>query len=283
MPYRLLSTLAPLLALLLAAAPLRADEKPGMDTVVATVNGAEITLGHMLLVRADLPAQYQQLPDDVLFRGILDQLVSQTLLDQSIEGAPPRRVQLALDNKRRSLMAAEAIKALVDEGVTEAVIQQEYEKRFSGDLGREYRAAHILVKTEDEARQLIKMLEDGADFATLAKDKSTGPSGPSGGELGWFGEGQMVPEFETAVKALDVGQVSGPVQTQFGWHVIKLEETRLKKAPPLDEVRADIERDLQEKLVEDRIEALRKQAVIDRSPETAFDPAILKDTSLLEN
>jgi peptidyl-prolyl cis-trans isomerase C len=116
----------------------------------------------------------------------------------------------------------------------------------------------------------------------LAKEYSTGPSGPSGGDLGWFGTGRMVPEFENAVVALDVDEVSDPVKTDFGWHVIKLFETRSAEIPAFDGVRREIEGDLQEQLVEDHIKALKVQAEIDRSAESSFDPAILKDITLLE-
>lgn len=268
--------------LCLSGAPVLAEDAPSADTVVATVNGTPITLGHMIMVRKDLPAQYQKLPDDLLFKGILDQLISQTLLEQSRTGEMPRTVRLAVENERRSLMAAQAIDAVVKSEMTEEMVQQAYQADYAKSPGKEYHAAHILVKTEDEASALIDELKSGADFAALAKEKSTGPSGANGGDLGWFGKGRMVPEFEAAVTALEPGQISDPVQTQFGWHVIQLMETRIPDAPPLEQVRADIESKIQTKLIEQRIEELRTAGSVDRSGEEGLDPALLKDTTLLE-
>ncbi|WP_306004848.1 foldase protein PrsA [Aquicoccus porphyridii] len=285
MSKRLSFLAAPLFALAVTgAAPLMADDAPTADTVIATVNGTEITLGHMILMRNNLPQQYAQLPDDVLFQGVLDQLVHQTILMQSYDDAMPDRVKTALENEERSLMAAEAIQATLDSALSDDVLRAAYEEQYADATpGTEYNAAHILVETEDEARAILSELEDGADFATLAREKSTGPSGPDGGNLGWFGEGMMVPSFEEAVLALDVGELSAPIETQFGWHVIKLNETRVKDAPAFEDVRGEIESGLQSEVIEARIGELTEKATIDRSGETGIDPAILKDTSLLEN
>ncbi|KAA0912286.1 peptidylprolyl isomerase [Aquicoccus porphyridii] len=285
MSKRLSFLAAPLFALAVTgAAPLMADDAPTADTVIATVNGTEITLGHMILMRNNLPQQYAQLPDDVLFQGVLDQLVHQTILMQSYDDAMPDRVKTALENEERSLMAAEAIQATLDSALSDDVLRAAYEEQYADATpGTEYNAAHILVETEDEARAILSELEGGADFATLAREKSTGPSGPDGGNLGWFGEGMMVPSFEEAVMALDVGDLSAPIETQFGWHVIKLNETRVKDAPAFEDVRGEIESGLQSEVIEARIGELTEKATIDRSGETGIDPAILKDTSLLEN
>lgn len=285
MSKRLSFLAAPLFALAVTGtAPLMADDTPAADTVIATVNGTEITLGHMILMRNNLPQQYSQLPDDVLFQGVLDQLVHQTVLMQSFDGATPDRVKAALENEERSLMASEAIQAALDEALSEEVLRAAYETQYADATpGTEYNAAHILVETEDEARAILSELEGGADFATLAREKSTGPSGPNGGDLGWFGEGMMVPSFEEAVLALDVGGLSAPIQTQFGWHVIRLNETRPMDAPAFEDVRAEIANELQAEVIQARITELTEQASIDRSGESDIDPAILKDLSLLEN
>lgn len=286
MSNRLSFIAAPFLALAVAgAAPLMADDAAtAADTVVATVNGTEITLGHMILMRSSLPQQYSQLPDDVLFEGVLDQLVNQTVLMQSYEGAMPDRVRTALENEERSLLAAEAIQATVDSALSEEVLRAVYEEQYAGATpGKEYNAAHILVETEEAARAILSELEGGADFAALAGERSTGPSGPNGGNLGWFEEGMMVSPFEEAVMALDAGELSAPVQTQFGWHVIKLNETRLRDVPSFEDVRSEIESGLQAQVIQTRIGELTESATIDRSGENDIDPAILKDTSLLEN
>jgi len=206
------------------------------DTVVATVNGTEITLGQLIVSRAQLPQQYLQLPDDVLYDGLLDQLIQQQLLADTVESTP-RHVALALVLEERSLLAGQAIEDVSLEAVTDEAIAAIYESRFgAAEPEPEFDASHILVETEEEAIAIIARLESGADFATTAQEVSTGPSGPSGGALGWFGMGMMVPEFEAAVVDMEIGAISAPVQTQFGWHVIKLNDTREKPAPDIDTV-----------------------------------------------
>jgi peptidyl-prolyl cis-trans isomerase C len=199
------------------------------DTVVATVNGTEITLGHMIMVRAGLPEQYLSLPDDVLWDGILDQLVQQSVLAQTGTEERSKRLALALDNEERALRAAEAVEGIVESATSDSAVQEAYEAAYADGGGVEFNAAHILVETEEAAAALVEQARGGADFATLARENSTGPSGPNGGDLGWFGPGMMVAPFEEAVLALEVGAVSDPVQTQFGWHVIKLNETRTRR------------------------------------------------------
>ena len=121
---------------------------------------------------------------------------------------------------------------------------------------------------------------DGADFAELAKENSTGPSGPGGGSLGWFGKGAMVPAFEEAVIGLEDGGVSEPVQTQFGWHVVKRNESRVKDAPELNTVRDELERELRAKAIEDEIERLTSGADVTRV-QIQIDPATIRNMGLL--
>jgi len=148
-------------------------------------------------------------------------------------------------------------------------------------LGKEYNAAHILVETQDEATALVEQLSNGADFAELAKEKSTGPSGPNGGDLGWFGTGAMVAPFEEAVVALSVGEVSQPVETQFGWHVILLKQDRIASAPSLDEVRADLSQRLQREAVDSYVADLLEGADITPADLSAIDPSIISNYELL--
>jgi peptidyl-prolyl cis-trans isomerase C len=148
------------------------------------------------------------------------------------------------------------------------------------DPVEEFNASHILVETEEEAQALIDALAEGADFAELAAESSIGPSGPNGGQLGWFTAGMMVPEFETAVFELEAGEVSVPVQTQFGWHVILLNEVREQALPTLDEVRAELIEGLRRARVDDRIAELMSGAAIER-PELDIDPAVIANTDLL--
>ncbi len=267
------------------ALPASAQDTPVADpsVVVATVGNTEITVGHMIVAWAGLPEQYQGLPDDVLFQGILDQLIQQTALQQKFDGDLPARVELQLENERRSLTAGEAINGIMEAPVDEADVQATYDKDFgNAETNPEYNASHILVATEEEAIAIQKDLGDGADFATVAGEKSTGPSGPNGGKLGWFGLGDMVPEFEAVVVEMEIGAVSAPVQTQFGWHLITLNETRTQEAPQLEDVREEIELQIRQIRAQEQIEAVTGAAEIDRTGSEGLNPSIIKQVTVLE-
>ncbi|MYF88028.1 MAG: peptidylprolyl isomerase [Boseongicola sp. SB0676_bin_33] len=275
-----LATLATVTALALSTSAL-GDEHVRADTVVATVNGAEITLGHMILLKQRLPEQYRQLPGDVLFDGILDQLVQHALLGGVVETLP-LSARLTLENEERALRANEEVQRVASAAVTVEALQEAYDQAYgSAEPETEYNASHILVTTEEEALALAADLDGGADFATLAKERSTGPSGPVGGELGWFARGAMVPAFDAAVAALDVGAISDPVQTQFGWHVIKLNATRIKNVPTIAEVQGELLGGIQRAAIERRLEELRAGADITRKTADDIDPAVLDDLSLV--
>ncbi|MGA1232920.1 MAG: peptidylprolyl isomerase [Lutimaribacter sp.] len=260
-----------------------AEDMPNAQTVVASVNGKTITLGEMIMMKGSLPQQFAQLPDEMLFDGILNQLVQQALLAESIE-TPPARVAIALKNEQRQLLAAEAIDALLAAQMSEDAIKAAYDTKYANaQPATEWNASHILVETEEAAADLAKQAREGADFAELAKAHSTGPSGPNGGQLGWFGAGMMVPAFEQAVAGMQAEQVSDPVQTQFGWHVIRLNETRMAAAPDLAEVRPEIEAELQQKLIEEQLAKLSQGANIDQSAAAGLDKSLLSRIDLLED
>jgi len=280
-----LTFLAPLAFLATFSLPAAAQETVTADpsVVVATVGDTEITVGHMIVAWASLPEQYQGLPDDVLFTGILDQLVQQTALQQQFEGDLPPRVDLQLENERRSLTAGEAINRIMQEPLDEAEVEAAYEQDYgNAEQAPEFNASHILVETEEAALEVVAEIEGGADFAAVAQEKSTGPSGPNGGRLGWFGTGAMVPEFETAVVALEPGAISAPVQTQFGWHVIKLNETRIQEAPALEDVREEIEMQIRQIRAQAQIEEVTAIAQVDRSGAEGVSPSVIKQTDVLE-
>ncbi len=277
-------TFLPTLAVVaLMAMPLAAETKPDADTIVATVNGEEITLGHMIVAHAALPQQYQQLPDKVLYDAILDQLVQQSLLKQSRGNNVPKHVALALENEKRSLLAADMLEEIMSTVTTETAIQAAYDTKYAdGFGGEEFNASHILVESEDQAKAIKAELDNGADFAATAKEKSTGPSGPGGGSLGWFGKGAMVPEFEEAVLKLKPGQVSEPVQTQFGWHVLILNDKRKSKAPELAQVQEELASEIQQEAIDARIAELTKAGKIDRIQIDGLAPEVLRDVELLQ-
>ena len=280
-----LTFLAPLAFAAALALPATAQETVTADpsVLVATVGDTKITVGHMIVAWASLPQQYQELPDEVLFQGILDQLVQQSALEQQFKGELPRRVEIQIENERRSLTAGEAINEIMEGPLDEAEVQAAYDADYSTvDQAPEYNASHILVETEEAALEVVAALESGADFATVAREKSTGPSGPNGGQLGWFGKGAMVPEFEQAVVAMEPEAISAPVKTQFGWHVIRLNETRVPEAPTLEEVREQIELQIRQIRAQTKIEEVTAAANVDRSGAEGVSPSVIKQVNVLE-
>jgi peptidyl-prolyl cis-trans isomerase C len=269
-------------ALILALAGPLAAQDTTADTVVVTVGETEITLGEMIIARAQLPQQYQALPADVLFDGVVEQLIQQQLLADAVANTPDR-VEYALRNERRSLLAGETIDALSVASMTDEAVQAAYDARYeNAESETEFNASHLLVETLEEAEAAKARIDAGEDFAEVAKELSTGPSAPNGGNLGWFGAGQMVTPFEDAVMNMEIGNVSDPVETQFGFHVITLLEKRVKEAPELDTIRSELMAEVQEAAIQARLTELTEAAVIVKPEEGAFDPELLGDLSLLE-
>jgi peptidyl-prolyl cis-trans isomerase C len=277
------AALAAGLALPVLTAPVWAEDAPTADTVVATVNGTAITLGHMIVAREALPDQYKALPSEVLFKGILDQLVQQTALEQSMDGKLTRRDTLHLENEERGYVSARALEAVVRGAVTDAALQAAYDARFKDAAPQtEYNAAHILVADEAKAKELLAELEAGADFAELAKTNSTDTgSGAVGGDLGWFGLGMMVKPFEEAVVAAELGKVAGPVQSDFGFHLILVKETRVAAQPTLDDIRDELATEIEQQAIEAHVTEVTAAAAVE-TPGEGIDPALLGDLSLLD-
>lgn len=277
-PFRLLSIAA---ISVLPMAAMAENHAPAADAVVATVNGKDITLGHMIALYEQLPQQYKQLGPQALYQGILQQLIEQEALAQANGDELSDRMQIMLENQRRAMLASRQAVQVRSTGISDEAIEKYYQDNFGvADGTVEWNASHILVETEAEALELIDALNGGADFATLAQEKSTGPSGPNGGQLGWFGAGQMVPPFELAVAAMEPETISAPVQTQFGWHVIRLNERRVPEAPKLADVRDQILQSLGEQAVRNHIAELVSAADVTRSPDT-FDPTVLENSAIL--
>ena len=238
------------------------------DVSVATVNDQTIYLDEVMQVAENLPEQYRRQPLDTYFDQLIDEVVNTRLAataakEDGLDKDPLLQRAIAIATNR---ILAEAYMAVeVREMVTEEEIKDAYD-RFVSDSDRreEVSARHILVDTEEEAKGSITKLSEGADFAELAKEFSTGPSGPNGGALGYFGRGQMVPDFEVAAFNLEIGTyTSAPVQTQFGWHVILLEDKRTAQPASLEEMREQIGTALSQQALARLIEEMRADATIE--------------------
>lgn len=246
-----------------------ADPEEGVtgQTVVATVNGEDITVGDIVALRTELPPQYQSIPDRQLYDGLINQMINQILLSQAATRAGMEEqpaVKRGLEMQRMSYLAELYARERIDAALTRDAVETEYARRYAAEEPKlEYNASHILVPEEDVAKEIAEIARGDADFAELAKERSTGPSGPNGGNLGWFGDGQMVPAFEAGVKALEAGGVSDPIQTQFGWHVIKLNETREKAPPALSEVYQELAGDMARQITDAMVQALREDGTVE--------------------
>lgn len=263
------------------AAPARAED-PTADTVLATVGDVSITLGDLIVTRDGLPDQYKTLPDDVLFSGLLDQLIQQEALAQSLGEGLSKKDMIALAGMRRNYLSNVALGAGVADAVTEEKLQAAYDAKYKDAAPSiEYHASHILVDSEEKAKALLVEIQSGKPFADVAKANSTDGSAAGGGDLGWFGLGAMVKPFEDAVVAAKVGEVAGPVQTDFGWHLILVTETRNAAAPALEDVRGDLSTELQNKAIEAYVKSVTDAAKVTRS-DVSVDPALIQDMSLLD-
>ena len=264
---------------LLLSSSLAAQDR-NLSTVVATVGETELTLGHMLDVKRQLPDQYQSLDDNTLFNGIIEQLIQQELLASSMT-KDPSWLAIAMQNQRRNILSSVVINELRTNSVTERALQAAYAAKFPVGSGeQEYKASHILVETEQKARELLALLDGGADFSGLATEHSTGPSGPRGGDLGWFGKGQMVAPFEKAVMGMEAGTYTGPVQTQFGYHLIFLNDRRETSSPAFEDVRSELEVEIQNTAVEEHLRGLMATANV-IMPTEWIDPSILSTLDLI--
>ncbi|MBQ1204262.1 MAG: peptidylprolyl isomerase [Loktanella sp.] len=252
------------------------------DTVVARVGETEITVGELIIARSMLPAQYGQFPNEVLFAGLVDQLVQQQLLADVLD-EEPASVRYTLSNERRGLLAAEVVNDIYATAVTPEALQQAFDERFAdAPEVPEFRASHLLVETEEEAIAARARIEDGEDFAEVARDVSIDPSAAqNGGDLGWFGAGAMVSEFEDAILALETGEISEPFESQFGWHVATLIEERVQPQPEFDQIAPQLGNELQEAAVIAYLDELTAAAEIERPEEGAFDPNIIDQIDLL--
>ncbi len=255
---------------------------PTADAVLATVNGVNITLGDVIITRDGLPDQYKALPDEQLFKGILDQLVQQEALMQSLGATLTKKDTMALADQRRNYLSNVALMAGIASAVTDEAVQKAYDAKYKDAAPKlEYHASHILVDSEDRAKELLKQIEGGAAFADVAKANSSDGSAAAGGDLGWFGTGAMVKPFEDAVVSAPVGKVVGPIKTDFGWHLILVSETRNAAAPALAVVHDELAAQIQKDAVAAFIKTTTEKATITRT-DTVVDPALIKNVGLLD-
>ena len=213
-------------------------------TVLATVGDDEITEGDLLLAAEELQAELQSIPADQRRAFLLTVMIDMKLMAEAAREdglADTDSFARRLAYLEEQALRREFFNQIVETEVTEEAIQAAYDELVADFTPEpEVRARHILVPTEEEANEIRAEIEEGRDFADAATEYGTDGTRSNGGDLGYFGAGMMVAEFEEAAFALEVGELSQPVQSQFGWHLIQLEDRRLSEAPPLDQVRQQV-------------------------------------------
>ena len=256
-----------LVAFLACTGMATAQDGTGMDKVVAKVNGYNITVKEIELASDDLRPQLEQVPANLRFAFIVEYLIERHLLAQE---ALKQNVTESEEYKRR--LKFYQAKALRDAfftdtlapSVTEDAIRAAYEREAAKvTTEKRARARHILVNSEEDAKAVLQRLEGGEKFEDVAKQMSLDGSRDYGGDLGFFTAGEMVPEFSKAVFAMNKGDVSPPVKTDFGWHVIKLEDVQEGGAQPFDSVKDPIRLVLLRKAVQDKVLELRGTGTIE--------------------
>lgn len=237
------------------------------ETVVATVSGQPITEADLAFAAEDLAEDLANIPAAERRAFLLGVMVDMKVMANAAREADMdqsdtylRRLTYLEDRALRRAYFVDGVAA----GIDEAAVRAQYDV-IAGEMSGEEQisARHILVETEEEALALIEELNAGADFATLAQENSTGPSGPNGGDLGYFGPGQMVAPFQDAAFALEVGAVSAPVQTQFGWHVIKVEDRRAAAPPPFEQIAGQLQQQMLVEAFQQVVADLRDDAEIE--------------------
>jgi len=238
------------------------------DPVIARVNGVDIKQSDLALAEEDVGADMQATSPEAKREHLISYLadiimVTQAADKKNLADNPDFKRRLAF--LRSKLLMGYELQQEAKTALTDEALKQTYDEAVKSMSGQEeVRARHILVEGEDEAKAILEQLKGGADFAKLAKEKSKDPGAAEGGDLGYFTKDQMVPEFADVAFKMYPGQLSNPVKTQFGWHVIKVEDKRIKQPPEFEKVKDQIEAYLARKAQADFIAKLRQSAKVER-------------------
>ncbi len=256
-----------MLTAILAFAPFCVAPSYAEDKIVARVNGIDITESKFNLAKAEVGSELANVPEQQRRLVLLEYLIENEILAAAAEkekiNSGEAFEQRLKYYKRRALRDL-YFDTRVRKAITDAEVKKVYDTQVAAIKPEdEIKARHILVETEAKARDLIEKIARGGDFAKLAKENSTGPSATQGGDLGYFPKGRMVKAFEDAAFALKKGEISEPVQTKFGWHVIKVEERRKRPIPTLDQVKNQITTSLIRRKAEEVVGGLRKAAKVE--------------------
>lgn len=252
------------------AAPVGAGETgrgDSGDTVIAIVDGERIHLSDLDLALGMLPPEYQTMPVELIYSALLDQLVDSKLIEtagrrENLQNG--REVRGRMKKAENRIIQKVYLSQYVEPRLTERWLRAHYDEFVETTLQHEeIRARHILKETKAQAEEIIRELENGADFAELAKRESIAPEAVKGGDLDYFTRDEMVPEFSEVAFAIETGSFSEkPVRTSYGWHVIKVEDRRRIEPPSFEEARTEVRTGLAQKILGELVAELRKKATI---------------------
>ena len=260
--YHFLATIIAISFFIQSSQEIYSQETLSADTPFIEVNGKIIKFGSAIIAFSKIQQRNVNFDKNTIFSQIVQQLVNEELLSQKID-KENKLTLLALEHEKRSAKAAQMVSKILKNFPNDELVKSAYQNltnEFKGSL--EYNASHILVKEEGQAKTIRKDISNGKNFEALAKEHSIGPSGKNGGNLNWFDLGSMVPEFSTALMVLSEGDISQPVQTKFGWHLIKLNKTREKKIPEFQEIKTQLVQNLRQKKINDYLKSLTENSEI---------------------
>ena len=279
--YQFLATIIAITFFIQSSQKIYSQEALSADTPFVEVNGKIIKFGSAIIAFSKLQQRNVNFDERTIFSQIVQQLVNEELLSQKID-KENKLTLLALEHEKRSAKAAQMVSKVLKNFPNDELVNSAYQNLindFKGSL--EYNASHILVKEEDQAKTIRKDIDNGKNFEALAKEHSIGPTGKNGGNLNWFDLASMVPEFSTALMVLSEGDVSQPVQTKFGWHLIKLNKTREKKIPEFKEIETQLRQNLRQKKINDYLKSLTENSEINFVGES-INPNEITNIQLLE-
>ena len=258
------------------------QESLSADTPFIEVNGKIIKFGSAIIAFSKIRQSNRDFDQKTVFSQIVQQLVNEELLSQKID-KENQLTLLALEHEKRSAKAAQMVSKILKNFPNDELLNSAYQnltEQLKNAL--EYNASHILVKEEDQAKTILADLKNGKAFEEMAKEHSIGPTGKNGGKLDWFDLNNMVPEFSTALMVLSEGDISQPVKTKFGWHLIKLNKTREKQLPEFKDVKLQLIQNLRQKKINDYLNSLTENSQIEFVGKD-IEPNEIANTKLLES
>ena len=260
--YQLMTLILVMIFFIQSSQRIYSQESLSAETPFIEVNGKIVKFGSAIIAFSKLRQSNSNFDEKTVFSQIVKQLVNEELLSQNID-KENQLTLLALEHEKRSAKAAQMVSKILKNFPNDELLNSAYKNlREQYKNALEYNASHILVKEEEQAKTILADIKGGKVFEEMAKEHSIGPTGKSGGKLDWFDLNRMVPEFSTALMVLSEGDISQPVKTKFGWHLIKLNETREKIIPELKDVKIELVQNLRQKKINDYLNSLTKNSKI---------------------